>query len=181
MEKCYSCGGQINIIKDKPYKYDECGLNVVLYGITQYECSNCGESYASIPDINRLHRLIGIEICKNRKAILKPQEIKFLRKSLQCKAKELSQIIGVNPSTFSRWENGQQDIGEAHDRLLRSLYFMCSIKKDHKEACGEIFDFFKRLPSKRKKIEESKEIKLNPPEWLNPIDESAVAPKGWTA
>jgi putative zinc finger/helix-turn-helix YgiT family protein len=161
MEKCYVCGGKVKEIKDTPYKYDECGLNVVLCGITQYECSACGEKCASIPDIKGLHRLIGTIICQKRKAILRPQEIIFLRKSLQYKAKELSRILGVDPATVSRWENGKQDISDTHDRLLRSLY----LSQNPKESC-KIIELFKELPAKRKKIEQPREITLNPQEWL---------------
>lgn len=161
MEKCCVCGGEVKAIKDKPYKYDECGLNVVLYEISRYECSTCGEKYASIPDINGLHRLIGTIACKNRKAILKPQEIIFLRKNLRYKARELSRILGVDPATVSRWENGKQDISDTHDRLLRLLY----LSQYPKESC-KIIELLKELPAKRKKIERPGEITLNPQEWL---------------
>lgn len=36
MEKCYVCGNALEVIKDKPCEYTECGLPVLLLGITQY-------------------------------------------------------------------------------------------------------------------------------------------------
>ena len=167
MEKCYSCGENLTTIKDKPYKFDECGLNVVLYGITQYVCPSCKESYASIPNISKLHRIIGAHICTKRKALLQAEEIKFLRKDLHLKAKELALTLGVTASTISRWENGKKEIGEAHDRLLRSIYMMHASEKAHHIICEGTLELFKKLPAKRKKIKQPSEIALNPQEWLN--------------
>lgn len=166
MEHCYTCGGKIKTVKDKPYKFNECGLDVVLIGITQYECESCGETYAAIPGIQKLHRVIGAYICEKRKALLRPEEIKFLRKDLQLKAKDLSQLLGVAPPTVSRWENGKKEIGEAHDRLLRSLYMMYASEQAQHMICDGVINIFKELPAKRKEIKQTKEIVLNPPEWL---------------
>lgn len=167
MEVCYSCGNKIKTIKDQPYKFTECGLDVVLYGITQYECPKCKETYAAIPNVSKLHRIIGTHICRERKALLTPEEIKFLRKDLHLKAKELALIMGVTASTVSRWENGKKDIGEVHDRLLRSIYMMHATEQSHHMICEGAISLFKELPSKRKQIKEKKEISLNPQEWMN--------------
>lgn len=167
MKTCYSCGSNIKVIKDQPYKFAECGLNVVLYGITQYECPNCKETYAAIPNVSKLHRIIGTHICRERKALLIPGEVKFLRKDLQLKAKELALIMGVTASTVSRWENGKKDIGEAHDRLLRSIYMMYATEQSQHIICEGAIDLFKELPAKRKQIKQEKEISLNPQEWMN--------------
>ena len=37
MQTCWKCGNKLQVIKDRPYHYVECGLNnVYLYGSTQY-------------------------------------------------------------------------------------------------------------------------------------------------
>lgn len=167
MDKCYSCGGDIQVIKDKPYSYNECGLDVVLHGITQYACPSCGEKYASIPNMPKLHRLIGTFICQKQKALLKAEEIRFLRKDLHLKGKNLAALLGVTSSTVSRWENGRKDIGEAHDRLLRSIYMMYASEQANHVICGGVLNMFKELPPKRKKIDQPNKIVLNPQEWLN--------------
>lgn len=171
MEICYSCGGAIETIKDKPYKYDECGLDVVLYGVTQYACGECGESYVSIPNMQRLHQVIGAHICEKRKAILKSSEIRFLRKTLQLKGKEFALTLGVTASTVSRWENGKKEIGEPHDRLLRSLYLTFISAQYPNRGQGDIIELFRTLPANRKKIEQPREIALNPQEWLGAFGE----------
>ncbi len=43
MDACYSCGNPLKTVKNQPYHYDECGLNVVLLGVTQHVCEQCGE------------------------------------------------------------------------------------------------------------------------------------------
>jgi len=167
METCYSCGSKLTIIKDQPYKFSESGLNVVLYGITQYECPECNETYAAIPDVSKLHRIIGTHICRERTGLLSAEEIKFLRKDLQLKAKELAAIMGVTPATVSRWENGKKEISEAHDRLLRSLYMMYATEQSKHIVCEGALNLFMGLPTKRKTMKQESEISLNPQEWMN--------------
>lgn len=167
MKVCYSCGSKIKTIKDQPYKFTECGLNVVLYGITQYKCPRCKETYAAIPNVAKLHRIIGTHICRERKALLTPEEVIFLRKDLHLKAKDLASTMGVTAPTVSRWENGKKDIGEVHDRLLRSIYMMYATEQSRHVICEGAIELFMGLPSKRKQIKQEKEISLNPQEWMN--------------
>jgi transcriptional regulator with XRE-family HTH domain len=98
---------------------------------------------------------------------LQPEEIKFLRKDLHLKAKELALTLGVTASTVSRWENGKKEIGEAHDRLFRSIYMMHASEMAHHIICEGTLELFKELPAKRKMIKQSTEISLNPQEWLS--------------
>jgi len=170
METCYACGGKIKVIKDQPYHYNECGLDVVLFGVIQYSCPQCGETFASIPNMQKLHRVIGSNICEKRKALLLPEEIKFLRKDLHLKAKDLAKSLGVTPQTVSKWENGKDQIGEAYDRLIRSIYMLyASEQANHAVGHGQVA-LFSELPMKRKQIKQSKGIQLTPQEWMGCSD-----------
>ncbi len=166
MDTCYSCGEKLKVVKDQPYHYDECGLNVVLFGVTQHVCEHCHETYASIPDMQNLHRFIGKVLCEQRKALLRPTEIKFLRKDLQLKAKDLARTLGVTPETVSRWENGKKEIGEAHDRLLRSIYMGICAEQNQGSRQDSIINIFKGFPLDRKRIQQPREIAINPQEWM---------------
>ncbi|PXF52160.1 MAG: hypothetical protein C4B57_11380, partial [Deltaproteobacteria bacterium] len=43
---CFQCGGELQVNKNKPYHYTESGLdNVVLFGINQYKCKACSETF----------------------------------------------------------------------------------------------------------------------------------------
>ncbi len=106
MEICRECGGKIKVIKNKPYKYDECGLDVIIIGLNQYECKKCKELFVEIPRINELHRVLGGILCKEKKGLLEANEIKFLRKDLHLQSKDFAKILGISPSTVSRWKSG---------------------------------------------------------------------------
>lgn len=165
MKTCYACNGKLKVIKGKSYKYDESGLNVILYGVTQYQCKKCGEKSVDIPKISQLHRVIGKMICCNQKAFLTGAEIRFLRKDLHLKSKDFAKMLGVTPQAVSNWENGKKRIGETSDRLLRSLYFnFVSEKTDH-AVSRSMLDALLELPAKRAEEKTLSKIELNPPDW----------------
>jgi putative zinc finger/helix-turn-helix YgiT family protein len=167
MEQCAICGGALTVVKDKPYAYTQSGLNVILLGIPQYSCESCGEKFTPIPSPENLHKVIALDICKNKKALLLPEEIKFLRKELHLKAKELARVMGINPSVISRWENGKAPIGEGSDRLLRAICLAGlddSCQSDNHVA--KTVNTFLSLPRDRKHVREPHAISLNPSEWM---------------
>lgn len=166
MKKCVECGGKTVSIKNKPYRYDECGLDVVLHGVTQFKCEHCKEVFVSLPNVEALHRVIGGFICSKRKALLAPAEIKFLRKDLHLKSKELACVLGVRPETVSRWETGKETVGETQDRLLRSLYMNYASEKANNVLCRGLVQMFSELPRGRKEVKSPKKIELNPTDWL---------------
>lgn len=169
MERCPVCGSALSVIRDKPYHYTESGLNVILIGITQYTCDDCKETFASIPNPEQLHTTIALDICKNKKALLLANEIRFLRKELGLKSKELAMAMGVKPEQVSRWENGKASIGESNDRMLRMIY-RASVEQPCSDisAKDRVISFLTSLPSKRKQIDDSHVIELNPQEWMRP-------------
>ncbi|MDH5298622.1 MAG: type II toxin-antitoxin system MqsA family antitoxin [Desulfobulbaceae bacterium] len=166
MKKCIECGAETLPVKDEPYRYDECGLEVVLYGVTQFKCSKCREVYVSLPSVEALHRAIGGALCSKRKSLLMPGEIRFLRKDLHLKSKELAAALGVRPETVSRWETGKETIGETQDRLLRSLYMNYASEKANNVVCHGLVQMFAELPRERKQLKSPKTIELNPTDWL---------------
>jgi putative zinc finger/helix-turn-helix YgiT family protein len=124
MEKCLHCNTALEVIKDKSYHYKESGLDFVyLVGVLQYRCPKCGEMSVEIPRINDLHLLIGKAlIC--RKGLLAGDEVRFLRKEIGMKGKELAAALSMEPETYSRWENGKRPVKACHDKSLRMIYVM---------------------------------------------------------
>src|SRR5262249_42129221 len=49
------------------------------------------------------------------------QEIRFLRKYVKKTGYELAQLLGVDKTTISKWENNDDHIGTSSDRLLRAI------------------------------------------------------------
>jgi putative transcriptional regulator len=121
--KCSACGHSTEIRKEQKYHYIESGLdNIYLINIELRVCESCDEVAPRIPKINELHETIAKALA------LKPYplngaEVRFLRKQLSLKAKEFATNLRVDVSTYSRWENGDQQIGEQSDALIRLLYF----------------------------------------------------------
>ena len=120
MMKCPDCGSKM-IRARKAYRYTESGLdNVLLRGVKYFKCG-CGETLVSIPQIAKLHELIGYEVIK-KKSLLTGKEIRFLRKNMGLPAKKLAQYIGVDKATISRWENEAQTLSKSNDHLIRLIY-----------------------------------------------------------
>jgi putative zinc finger/helix-turn-helix YgiT family protein len=128
--KCGACGQSTEIRTQQDYHYTESGLdNIYLINIELRVCESCGAVTPRIPKINQLHETIAKALA------LKPYplngaEVRFLRKHLGLKAKEFAANLRVDVSTYSRWENGDQQIGEQSDALIRLLYFRIFEEKE---------------------------------------------------
>ncbi|WDP92435.1 MAG: helix-turn-helix domain-containing protein [Desulfobacter sp.] len=118
--KCHKCNKEMTASKEV-YHYTESGLdNVYLCNVDIYKCE-CGEEVASIPSLIEVGAAIGLCLIKKR-TYLNGEELKFLRKNAGLNAKSFAEFIGVNKSTFSRWENNKQSIDKSNDRLVRLVY-----------------------------------------------------------
>jgi transcriptional regulator with XRE-family HTH domain len=168
------------IIKDRPYHYKESGLDYVwLVGVSQYKCKECGEVVVEIPRINELHLLIGKNIVCRRE-LLTGQEVRYLRKEIGMKSKDMAAALSIEPETYSRWENGKQVSAPCHDKGLRMIYVM-----NASENLGKLlFQDFRSIlhdiaaekaPSKRKKIE------FKPLDWLNSFEKPIFGNRVCTA
>jgi len=169
MEKCYECEGNLETIKDRLYHYTESGLDYIwLGGVIQYKCRKCEEIFVEIPSINELHLLIGKTIiCK--KELLSAPEVRFLRKEIGMKSKDMATALSIEAETYSRWENGKQSIASCHDKGLRMIYVMNASEKMGKVLFqGSRFAFHEIAKTAPKK---SKKIKFTPSEWMNRPDE----------
>jgi putative zinc finger/helix-turn-helix YgiT family protein len=118
---CSKCEIEMKKIKTD-YEYTESGLqNVVLKGISAYECSKCKEVNPIISKVKEIHRIIAHKLL-TKDSLLTGKEIVYLRKEMKIRAKDLAQILGVTKVTVSRWENGKERISPVCDRLIRFLY-----------------------------------------------------------
>ncbi len=169
MEKCYKCDGVVETTKDRPYHYKESGLDYIwLIGILQYKCKKCGEMSVEIPRINELHLLIGKNIvCK--KAFLTGPEVRFLRKEISLKSKEMAAALSLVPETYSRWENGKQEVASCHDKTLRMIYVMNASEKTGKVLSYDSQSILNNIAVKRAP-KKSKKVQFTPAEWLNRLD-----------
>lgn len=118
--RCPGCNSEMTCRLGE-YHYQESGLdNLYLTDVEIWRCS-CGEEVVGIPNLPGLHDLIARAIV-HKKSLLSGREIRFLRKNLALPAKELASLLGVDPATVSRWENGKQTPGPLADRCIRMVY-----------------------------------------------------------
>ncbi|MBV7259651.1 helix-turn-helix domain-containing protein [Erythrobacter sp. WH158] len=105
----------------EPYEYKECGLQGIFLQ-SGFECEiRDGEEYVSVHDTEGLHRAIGLHLAQNRK-FLAPEELLFLRKSMDMTQSELGRYIGQSPQQVARWEKGQSKINGPADRCIRAFF-----------------------------------------------------------
>ena len=117
---CHECGKKMRRVK-RDYVYTEAGLDgIILKGIWVYECG-CGEIMPEIKNIEGLHKAIAYALVKKSNS-LSGKELRFIRKEMGLKAKELASVLGVDPVSVSRWETSSVKISMATDKLVRMLF-----------------------------------------------------------
>jgi len=109
---------------------DNGALQVLLVGVSKYECSKCGYSEIEVPRVEDLHLVLRRTIAERTERLSGP-EIRFLRKSLGWSGNDLADLIGVSRETISRWETSHREIPQPAERLLRLLVMTKSPKDDY--------------------------------------------------
>jgi DNA-binding transcriptional regulator YiaG len=90
----------------------------------------------SIPDLDGLlGKVVLSRILHPRK--LSGADVKFVRKALGVKQKDLATKIELNPETLSRMEAGGQPLGPGSEKLLRIFALKTAFKIDRLKACDE--------------------------------------------
>ena len=147
--KCPSCD-QMQETTKGDYQYLESGLdNVLICGIELFNCKNCGEKSALIPNILEIHKTIG-KCLLEQKRRLTGKEIKFLRKHMAMRGKVFAELIGVDNATVSRWENGKENPSDVADRCIRMFYAITM--NLHEEANELIKNIFPLITSGQPEI-----------------------------
>jgi transcriptional regulator with XRE-family HTH domain len=137
-KKCATCEAmsfETQIVSE--YNADLLGapFGVVLCdGVEITRCSQCGTILKTlIPDLSGFLRVIA-ETRALHPRLLTGSEIKFLRKSVDCKAKALARKIEMTPENLSRVENGMKPLGPQSEKLLR--FYVLSRVLDDDVAIG---------------------------------------------
>jgi DNA-binding transcriptional regulator YiaG len=146
-----------------PYEYKECGLEGIFlhngYEIIEHD----GELYASVAETEALHRRIGEYLVATRKE-LAPEEIRFLRKTMDLTQSELGRWIGQSSQAVARWEKGQTDIPGPADRLLRAIFMLKTMSPDERE---EFLDLLRSIEDMDDLTPRRIELYLNGKEWAD--------------
>lgn len=117
---CSNCGAEATV-KVGTYPFKESGLsNVSLIGVELVSCPICGNADPVIPDATDLMNALAWHVA-TQKYKLCGEDVRFLRKYLRMSAVDFAKLIGVHKSTLSKWENGEDAVGDSSDRLIRSV------------------------------------------------------------
>jgi DNA-binding transcriptional regulator YiaG len=115
--------------QNEPYHYKVCGLdNIYLlngFVVEDYH----GELAVAVKDVDGLHKAIGRHIVIHRKG-LSPQEIRFLRKTLDMTQADLGKKLGCDSQSVARWEKGTCVMPAPTEKLLRAIFFSENIRSD---------------------------------------------------
>ena len=153
VEKCERCGKRMRRTIQDQYRYRESGLsNVTLQRIAVYICE-CGEQIVGLPNVERLHDLIFQKIL-TKPSSLRGDELRFLRKSMGVKSVDFAKMLHVHAATLSKWESGDQTIGEAHDKLIRFSVVLTvinqakkQVEEAHRRVADRYLDFLNEIKS----------------------------------
>jgi len=157
--KCRKCKGRMTKTADD-HRYRESGLeNVVLKGIDIFRC-DCGERVISVPRVPELNALIG-ETLIQKDSPLAGSEIRFLRKNMGLTGKRLSEIMGIDNATISRWESNSQKPAKAHDHFIRLLYIT-----EKRVAADQVMQIIESVfPGIKQESKKMPDMILNPTAW----------------
>ena len=123
MAKCKTCGS-MGVTRNTLHEYrgDLLGapFNVVVEdAVVEELCAGCGtKKGVMIPNLKGLVAAVAMTRALNP-THLTGGEIRFLRKSVGWKAKDLAKQLKVSPEHISRCENGKEPLGAIREKYLR--------------------------------------------------------------
>lgn len=116
---CEECGSEM-ILSTDPIASEFRGIKFNIENVSHYKCMSCGEEAFDIDDADIYEEKVKDtyrEIC----GLLKPGEIKDIRKKLGLNQMEFQSLIGVGKTTVSRWETGAIVQQKPEDNLIRAV------------------------------------------------------------
>ncbi len=116
---CSECGKNAPVVR-ADYDYSSVGLPVVLENTEIIKCKACGNEEALVPKMSKIHRLIALAVIQ-KPYRLTGAEVRYLRKWLGMNGADFAQLLRVDKTTVSKWENGALELGGQTDRLIRAV------------------------------------------------------------
>ena len=116
--RCTHCNEEARVLRGT-YRFVESGLSsVVLAGIEIARCPKCGNEDPIIPRVNELMRLLALAVIR-KPSRLHGEDVRFLRKYTGRNGKDFAKLLGLDPTTLSKWERNHWRPGPGSDRLVR--------------------------------------------------------------
>ena len=115
---CSYCGKPANHTRGD-YPFPESGIaNITLHDIPLIRCRHCGTVDPLIPRMDDEMRLLVLAIA-DKPCRLQGSDVRYLRNYLDMTQEDFARQLGVDKTTLSKWETGDDTIGEQSDRLIR--------------------------------------------------------------
>ena len=143
---CSECGAQATIALED-YPFQESGLtNVVLKGIEVTRCAKCDNVEATIPRLQKILEALAIALVKQPYP-LKGEEVRYLRKHLGMSQAKFAQLLNIDKTNISKWENGEINIGPQSDRLIRLV--VTALSGEMKAEIANVVETFPAMEDHR--------------------------------
>jgi putative zinc finger/helix-turn-helix YgiT family protein len=115
---CSKCGAEAKVEKGQ-YRFKGTPLkHVMLCGIDLIKCPKCRNVDPIIPSLEDLFSMLAFAVVK-KNSRLKGDEIRFLRKYVHMTQAQFGRVVGLDPTTISKYENDDDVIGDQSDKLIR--------------------------------------------------------------
>jgi putative zinc finger/helix-turn-helix YgiT family protein len=118
MKQCPTCQG-------RRWKRGSTVLKITVDGVT-FEgkvaaavCAKCGEAIIEGATLEGFELAIATELAS--RGVCTPAAFRFVRKALGLRGVDLAELLGVEPETVSRWENGARALDRSAFALLGAL------------------------------------------------------------
>lgn len=122
MRRCPECGKQALIAVTIPHystemEHDGRKYPVDVSDFAVHQCQECGEILSNEDANDKL-----VEALRAAAGLLSAGDIRSRRRALGYKQDAMASLLGISPSTLSRWENGAQLQQRCMDRILRAFF-----------------------------------------------------------
>ncbi len=130
--------GSVPVVKE-PYLVEELGapFNVfVVDGVVAKKHPKTGRTLVSVTDtVGLINAVVRVRVRHPRK--LSGAEIKFIRKAINVKAKDLAETLEISAEHLSRCESGTAALSPQSEKLLRLTAYIASYSKKPESPLAE--------------------------------------------
>lgn len=116
--RCMECGREMTLT-DSVFTEVFRGETFEVVGVSHYECA-CGEVELTSEAMDEASSRVDC-MFRKKHGLLKPDEIKDIRKDLGLTQVEMQSVLGTGKSSVSRWETGRLVQSKTEDNLLRAM------------------------------------------------------------
>jgi putative zinc finger/helix-turn-helix YgiT family protein len=148
--ECSNCGKDAQVVRGD-YHFKESGLrNLVLTGIELIRCGHCGNVDPILSNVDDLMYSIAQSVIRKPSRLV-GEELRFLRKHLELTQDQFAEMLRIDKTTLSKWENEDDPIGWQSELLIRMV--AQTLLENHKSEAEKLVHSFGQIEEKRKRTQ----------------------------